>query len=194
MGEGAGSKAGNTHTASEIKKHRRERARQLLVEVHGLASDPNLSKDGTGKYVCLLCKTKHLSELSYAKHRDGRKHKAKSAKKEGAMQPATPSYRIRRLASRGRTGYAITISYELGEEMPCHRFVRSLEQSVEEYDEKVGYVVVICRPYENIGFKFASREIDKASVYEDMEEESGTYTLHFYFAEGGDGPAEQGTR
>ena len=185
MGEGTGSKSGNIHTAAEVKKHKKERARQLLAEAHGLAGDTNLSRDGTGKYVCMLCKTKHLSEMSYVKHRDGKKHRARVLKKEGTAKLTVPQYCVRNLVSEGRAGYAITVDYKLGQEMPCHRFVRSLEQNAEEYDERVAYLVMICRPYENIGFKFEDRGVDAASVYEDMDEESGTYTLHFYFSDEG---------
>ncbi|CAD26194.1 SPLICEOSOME-ASSOCIATED PROTEIN 62 (SPLICING FACTOR 3A SUBUNIT 2) [Encephalitozoon cuniculi GB-M1] len=184
MGGRGGSKTGNAHTASEIKKHKKERSRQLLLEAYGLMDDPSLSRDSTGKYVCLLCKTKHLTEMSYVKHREGKKHKeASSAKEEN--QRSIPSYSVRSLVEGGRRGHGIVVNYELAEEMPQYRFVNSLEQNVEEYDESFRYLVFVCRPYENIGFKFENKEIDELSIYEDVDEETGTYTLHFYFLEAG---------
>ncbi|KAG5859308.1 splicing factor 3a subunit 2 [Encephalitozoon hellem] len=178
-----GFKIGNAYTTSEIKKHRKERNKRLLLEVYGLTTDQNLSKDGAGRYICVVCKTKHLTEMSYVRHREGKKHKEKlSGKSE--TKSNIPSHSVRCLVEGDKKGYGITIDYKLAKEMPQFRFVSSLEQAVEEYDECSKYLVFICRPYENIGFKFENKEIDKSSIYEDIDDETGAYTLHFYFFEG----------
>ncbi|ADM11183.1 splicing factor 3A subunit 2 [Encephalitozoon intestinalis ATCC 50506] len=175
-----GSSLGSMHTVSEIRKHKRERNRKLLLEIYGLEKDPNLTKDARGRYVCALCKTKHLTEMSYVKHREGKKHREVLSRKEETTR-IIPSFSIRNLVREGKKGYGIAVDYKLAEEMPQHRFVSSLEQGVEEYDECFGYLVFVCQPYENIGFKFENREIDRTSIYEDIDEETGAYMFHFFF-------------
>lgn len=178
-----GLRMGNAHTALEIKKHKKERSRKLFLEAYGLTADQNLSKDGVGRYICTICKTKHLTEMSYVKHREGKRHREKLSAKE-EVKHNIPSHNVRRLIKGDGRGYGIVIDYRLAEEMPQYRFVSSLEQAVEDYDERFGYLVFICKPYENVGFKFESKKIDKDSIYEDIDEETGAYTFHFYFLEG----------
>lgn len=169
-------------TRIEIKKYRKERNTELLFEIYNLTNDPNLTKDGTGKYICILCKTKHLTEMSYVKHRDGKKHKRKIFMKEDdKSEIGIPKYHVKNLISGDEKGYGVIIEYKLAKEMPSYRFVNSLEQCVENIDENFKYLVFICKPYENIGFKFENKEIKKNSIYEDIDEETGIYNFHFYF-------------
>lgn len=168
-------------TSAEIRKHKKERNAKLLFEVHGLGNYPNLSKDGTGRYVCVSCKTRHLTELSYVRHREGKKHKIRLLKKEtDESKVVTPQCSVMNLILRDKKGYAINIDYKLAAEMPTYRFVSSLEQNVEGLDDSFRYLVFVCKPYENIGIKFENKDIEDELIYEDINEETGMYRLHFY--------------
>lgn len=174
----------NASSVMEVRKHKRELRERLLYEAHNLSHDPNLVKDSTGRYVCVLCRTKHLTELSYVKHREGKRHLRRLSMKEGdGSKVEVPRYQVMSLVRGDSRGYAVVVNYERAEEMPSYRFVSGLEQNVEELSEDFRYLVFVCRPYGNIGFKFENRDVEGDSVYEDIDEESGTYRFHFYFSD-----------
>lgn len=170
----------NISRSMRVRKHRKETSAKLLFEAHNLGSDPNLSRDNAGRYMCVLCKTKHLTELSYVRHREGKKHNKRLSKRtDGQCGVEVPQCYVRNILLGDKRGYAVTIDYKLAAEMPAYRFVSSLEQNVESLDEGFRYLVFVCKPYRNIGIKFENRDVDGESVYEDIDEETGIYTFHF---------------
>ncbi|KAH9411809.1 hypothetical protein HK407_03g05590 [Ordospora pajunii] len=168
------------HTGAEIRRHRQERSKKLFFEVHGLDSDENLTRDDTGRYVCATCNTRHSTEMSYVRHREGRKHNAR-INKENTAGIGVPVHEIRCLVQGGRKGYSIVIRYELAEELPQYRFVSSLEQGVEEYDDRYRYIVFVCKPYDNIGFRFENKQTDATLMHQELDEEQGVYAFRFFF-------------
>lgn len=173
----AGARPGaNIATGAEIRRHKREKSTQLLFETYGLADDQNLSKDATGKYVCILCRSKHLTEMSYVRHRDGRKHRKKMVAGTGTEAPI-PKHTVRNILVGEQRGYSVEMDFSEAREMPSYRFVSSLEQAVEELNEDAMYLVFICEPHRTVGFKLEAGS--RTVVHESLEEETGMYTLHF---------------
>jgi splicing factor 3A subunit 2 len=174
MEERAGARS-NISTSVEVRKHNRERARKLLYEAHGLSKDPYLELDASGRLVCKLCKTKHSSEMNYVRHREGKKHKRRVPEESSK---AVPEYEVRNLAREDKKGFAIIAKFPLAKERPTFRFVSSLEQSVEEFNDEFQYVVFMCAPYENIGFRFSSGGV--SDKFAEFDPENRVFTLHFF--------------
>ena len=164
----------------EIRKHKQERSKKLFLEIHGLDSDVNLIKDDAGRYVCAICNTRHSTEMSYVRHREGKKHNARIIKEDNSGIDI-PVHEVKCLIQGERVGYNIMIKYELAQEFPQYRFVSSLEQGVEEYDDRYRYIVFLCKPYDNIGFRFENRQIDVSLTHQEFDEEQGVYSFRFFF-------------
>ncbi|XP_021945869.1 splicing factor 3A subunit 2 [Folsomia candida] len=184
----AGGKTGSGGVASwsETNRDRRERLRQLALETIDLAKDPYFMKNHLGTYECKLCLTLHNNEGSYLAHTQGKKHQANLARraakeaKDAPSQPSLDKPRVepKRFVKIGRPGYRVTkqrdpetsqqsllfqIDYpEIADNIyPRHRFMSAYEQRIEPPDRKWQYVLFAAEPYETIGFKVPSREVDK---------------------------------
>jgi len=183
----AGGKTGSGGVASwsETNRDRRERLRQLALETIDLNKDPYFMRNHLGSYECKLCLTLHNNEGSYLAHTQGKKHQQNLARraakeaKEAPNQPAPEKTKVslRKFVKIGRPGYKVTkqrdpdtgqhsllfqIDYpEIGEHDPKHRFMSAYEQRIEPPDKAWQYLLVAAEPYETIGFKIPSREIDK---------------------------------
>lgn len=183
----AGGKTGSGGQASwsESNRDRRERLRQLALETIDLAKDPYFMKNHLGSYECKLCLTLHNNEGSYLAHTQGKKHQAnlarraaKEAKEAPSMQPEKPRVEPKKFVKIGRPGYRVTKQRdpESGQQsllfqidypeisdgiVPRHRFMSAYEQKIEPPDRKWQYLLFAAEPYETIGFKVPSREIEK---------------------------------
>ncbi|RLN38802.1 splicing factor 3A subunit 2 [Panicum miliaceum] len=185
-----GSKPGSGGAASAQNEaiDRRERLRRLALETIDLAKDPYFMRNHLGSYECKLCLTLHNNEGNYLAHTQGKRHQtnlAKRAAREAKDAPAQPQPNKRKLAPRksvkiGRPGYTVTKQYdpdtkqhsflfEIGypeiedNTKPRHRFMSSYEQKVETWDKRYQYLLFAAEPYEIIGFKIPSTEIDKSA-------------------------------
>ncbi|CBY20764.1 unnamed protein product [Oikopleura dioica] len=207
----AGGKTGTGGQASwsDMNKDRRERLRQLALETIDLAKDPYFMKNHLGSYECKLCLTLHNNEGSYLAHTQGKKHQAnlarraaKEAKEMGGPQiaPARPNVPLKKFIKIGRPGYKVTkqrcphtgqqsllfqVDYpEIVDGLePRHRFMSAYEQHIEPPDRKWQYLLFAAEPYETIGFKLPSREIDKSEekFWTHWIPESRQFFLQFYY-------------
>lgn len=184
----AGGKTGGGGVASwsESNRERRERLRQLALETIDLNKDPYFMKNHLGSYECKLCLTLHNNEGSYLAHTQGKKHQenlarraAKEAKESPSMMaPEKPRVEPKKFVKIGRPGYRVTKQrdHENGQQsllfqidypeisdgiIPRHRFMSAYEQKIEPPDRKWQYLLFAAEPYETIGFKVPSREVEK---------------------------------
>eukprot|EP00126_Sphaerothecum_destruens_P007017 Sdes_comp19647_c0_seq2m11444 len=183
-----GSKAGGGGVASNQDEaiHRKERLRLLALEVIDLNKDPYFMKNHLGSYECKLCLTLHTNEGSYLAHTQGKKHQqnlgrrlAKEAKDSGNHYStfSAPKATIKSFVKIGRPGYKVTKQKNYDTEQhsllfqieypeiaanvkPIHRFMSSYEQKKESQDRNFQYLLFAAEPYETIGFKIPSQEID----------------------------------
>ncbi|PIO59822.1 hypothetical protein TELCIR_18702 [Teladorsagia circumcincta] len=188
----AGGKTGGGGVASaqDAGVDRRERLRQLALETIDLQKDPYFMRNHLGTYECKLCLTLHNNEGSYLAHTQGKKHQsnlARRAAKEAQEQPflpapAQPKIELRKFVKIGRPGYKVTrerdpatgqqallfqIDYpEIAEGIqPRHRFMSAYEQKIQPPDKRWQYLLFAAEPYETIGFKIPSREVDKSEKF-----------------------------
>jgi len=178
--------SGGVASWSDANRDRRERLRQLALETIDLQKDPYFMKNHLGGYECKLCLTLHNNEGSYLAHTQGKKHQANLARraardaKDMPSMPAPEKARvdIKRFVKIGRPGYKVTkqrdpitnqqsllfqIDYpEIADSVaPRHRFMSAYEQRQEPPDKRWQYLLFAAEPYETIGFKVPSREVDK---------------------------------
>ena len=142
---------------------------------------------------CLLQGKKHQSNLA--------RRAAKEAK-DAPVQPAPlkAGVDIKKFVKIGRPGYRVTkqrdpdngqqsllfeIDYpEIAEGVvPRHRFMSAYEQKVEPPDRKWQYLLFAAEPYETIGFKVPSREVDKSDTrfWSHWNKETKEFFLQFSF-------------
>lgn len=205
-----GSKPGSGGAASAQNEaiDRRERLRRLALETIDLAKDPYFMRNHLGSYECKLCLTLHNNEGNYLAHTQGKRHQtnlAKRAAREAKDAPAQPQPHKRKVSIRktvkiGRPGYRVTkqydpetkqrsllfqIEYPEIEDLikPRHRFMSSFEQRVESFDKRYQYLLFAADPYEIIGFKVPSTEIDKSTpkFFSHWDPDSKMFTLQLYF-------------
>ena len=161
-----------------------------------------------GTFECKLCLTLHNNEASYLAHTQGKKHQsnlARRAAKEAKDAPVQPAplkagVDIKKFVKIGRPGYRVTkqrdpdngqqsllfeIDYpEIAEGVvPRHRFMSAYEQKVEPPDRKWQYLLFAAEPYETIGFKVPSREVDKSDTrfWSHWNKETKEFFLQFSF-------------
>ena len=79
-----------------------------------------------------------------------------------------PGYRVtkQRDPEMGQQSLLFQIDYpEIADGInPRHRFMSAYEQRVEPPDRKWQYILFAAEPYETIGFKVPSREVDKVII------------------------------
>ncbi|PWA97268.1 hydroxyproline-rich glycoprotein family protein [Artemisia annua] len=163
-------------------------------------------------YECKLCLTLHNNEGNYLAHTQGKRHQtnlAKRAAREAKDAPAQPQPHKRKVSLRksvkiGRPGYRVTkqfdhetkqrsllfqIEYPEIEDLtkPRHRFMSSFEQRVESFDKRYQYLLFAAEPYETIGFKVPSTEIDKSTpkFFSHWDPDSKMFTPHTLFCHDG---------
>ncbi|KVH99998.1 splicing factor 3A subunit 2-like [Cynara cardunculus var. scolymus] len=205
-----GSKPGSGGAASAQNEaiDRRERLRRLALETIDLAKDPYFMRNHLGSYECKLCLTLHNNEGNYLAHTQGKRHQtnlAKRAAREAKDAPAQPQphkrkVNLRKTVKIGRPGYRVTkqfdpemkqrsllfqIEYPEIEDntKPRHRFMSSFEQRVQSFDKNYQYLLFAAEPYEIIGFKVPSTEIDKSTpkFFSHWDPDSKMFTLQLYF-------------
>ncbi|CAI9268025.1 unnamed protein product [Lactuca saligna] len=205
-----GSKPGSGGAASAQNEaiDRRERLRRLALETIDLAKDPYFMRNHLGSYECKLCLTLHNNEGNYLAHTQGKRHQtnlAKRAAREAKDAPAQPqphkrAVNLRKTVKIGRPGYRVTkqfdpetkqrsllfqIEYPEIEDLtkPRHRFMSSFEQRVQSFDKNYQFLLFAAEPYEIIGFKVPSTEIDKSTpkFFSHWDPDSKMFTLQLYF-------------
>lgn len=205
-----GSKTGGGGAASAQNEaiDRRERLRRLALETIDLAKDPYFMRNHLGSYECKLCLTLHNNEGNYLAHTQGKRHQtnlAKRAAREAKDAPTQPQplkrkVNLRKTVKIGRPGYRVTkqfdaetkqrsllfqIEYPEIEDLskPRHRFMSSYEQRIESCDKHYQYLLFAAEPYEIIGFKVPSTEIDKQTpkFFSHWDPDSKMFTLQLYF-------------
>ncbi|KPM02306.1 splicing factor 3A subunit 2-like protein [Sarcoptes scabiei] len=204
---GAKTGGGGVASWSETNRDRRERLRQLALETIDLAKDPYFMKNHLGSYECKLCLTLHNNEGSYLAHTQGKKHQSNLARRaakdaKDAPQPMLSKSKIdiRKFVKIGRPGYRVTKQYDQENEqqsllfqidypeiadsvVPRHRFMSAYEQKIEPPDRHWQYLLFAAEPYETIGFKVPSREVDKSEgkFWTLWNKESKQFFLQFGF-------------
>jgi splicing factor 3A subunit 2 len=91
-----------------------------------------------------------------------------------------PRYAIKSMYDGRHKGYLIVLKYVNVEDRPYHRFVSSLEQSVEELNDDFSYVVFVGSPYDNVGFKIDNKRLRKRGFLEYFDEQTKNYYLQFF--------------
>lgn len=159
-------------------------------------------------YECKLCLTLHNNEGNYLAHTQGKRHQtnlAKRAAREAKEAPTQPQPNKRKVAPRktvkiGRPGYRVTkqydpetkqrsllfqIEYPEIEDLikPRVRFMSAYEQRVYACDKSHQFILFAAEPYEIIGFKIPSNEIDSVSSkgFTHWDPDSKMYTVQLYF-------------
>ncbi|XP_078179420.1 uncharacterized protein LOC144573508 [Carex rostrata] len=200
--------SGGAATAQNEAIDRRERLRRLALETIDLAKDPYFMRNHLGSYECKLCLTLHNNEGNYLAHTQGKRHQtnlAKRAAREAKDAPAQPQPHKRKVSVKksvkiGRPGYRVTKQYDpetkqrsllfqiLYPEIednakPRHRFMSSFEQRVQACDKRYQYLLFAAEPYETVGFKIPSTEIDKVAnkFFTHWDPDSKMFTLQLYF-------------
>ena len=98
-----------------------------------------------------------------------------------------PGYRVtkQRDPDNGQQSLLFEIDYpEIAEGVvPRHRFMSAYEQKVEPPDRKWQYLLFAAEPYETIGFKVPSREVDKSDTrfWSHWNKETKEFFLQFSF-------------
>eukprot|EP00039_Didymoeca_costata_P007798 m.104089 g.104089 ORF g.104089 m.104089 type:complete len:247 (-) comp13832_c1_seq2:3006-3746(-) len=205
-----GSKVGSGGVAStsETNRQRRERLRLLALETIDINTDPYFMRNHLGSYECKLCLTLHSNEGSYLAHTQGKKHQdnlKRRALKEAqdapqAPAPLKPRVDVKKFIKIGRPGYKVTKQMDPNTKqqsllfqidypevvdgvVPQHRFMSAYEQKVEAPDKDFQYLLFAAEPYETIGFKLSSREVDKTQgkfwVY--WNKDTKTFFLQFHY-------------
>ncbi|XP_065843942.1 splicing factor 3A subunit 2-like [Oscarella lobularis] len=206
----AGGKTGGGGVASEAESNvdRRERLRLLALETIDLNKDPYFMRNHLGTYECKLCLTLHNNEGSYLAHTQGKRHQSNLARRaakdaqDAPTQPALDKPRVdyKRFVKIGRPGYKVTkqrdpdsgqhtllfqVDYpEIAEGViPLHRFMSAYEQRLEAPDRSCQYVLFAAEPYETIGFKVPSREVDKGDgkCWTHWNRDTKQFFLQFFF-------------
>lgn len=208
----AGSKpgAGAPMSQSESNVARRERLRKLALDTIDIAKDPYFMRNHLGSYECKLCLTLHNNEGSYLAHTQGKKHQTNLARRAALDQKdnhtvasaTTKSATVpkRTVIKIGRPGYKVTkirdpdtrlfgLLFEItypevtDETKPRHRFMSAYEQHVEQPDRQYQYLLFAAEPYETIGFKVQSREVDMRTgkFWSYWDKDTKKFTLQFFF-------------
>uniref|UniRef100_A0A1I7T0N0 Splicing factor 3A subunit 2 n=1 Tax=Caenorhabditis tropicalis TaxID=1561998 RepID=A0A1I7T0N0_9PELO len=182
--------SGGVASAADAGVDRRERLRQLALETIDLQKDPYFMRNHIGTYECKLCLTLHNNEGSYLAHTQGKKHQANLARraaKEQSEQPFLPApqkaaVETKKFVKIGRPGYKVTRERDPGSGQqallfqidypeitdgiaPRHRFMSAYEQKIQPPDKRWQYLLFAAEPYETIGFKIPSREVDKSEKF-----------------------------
>lgn len=204
----AGGKTGGGGQASysESNRDRRERLRQLALETIDLQKDPYFMKNHLGSYECKLCLTLHNNEGSYLAHTQGKKHQANLSRRaakearDAPLQPAPEKARvdIKKFVKIGRPGYRVNKQKDAdsGQQsllfqvdypeivdgvVPRHRFMSAYEQKMEPPDRKWQYLLFAAEPYETIGFKVPSREVEKNEFWTLWNKDTKQFFLQFAY-------------
>ncbi|KAF3325484.1 splicing factor 3A subunit 2 [Carex littledalei] len=183
--------SGGAATAQNEAIDRRERLRRLALETIDLAKDPYFMRNHLGSYECKLCLTLHNNEGNYLAHTQGKRHQtnlAKRAAREAKDAPAQPQPHKRKVSVKksvkiGRPGYRILYPEIEDNAKPRHRFMSSFEQRVQACDKRYQYLLFAAEPYETVGFKVPSTEIDKVAdkFFTHWDPDSKMFTLQLYF-------------
>lgn len=200
--------AGGVASASESNRARRDRLRALALETIDLNKDPYFMTNHLGGYECKLCLTLHTNEGSYLAHTQAKKHQEnlkRRAFKEAKEAEALPAPLVahvdkKKFVKIGNPGYKVTkqrdpetlqnsmlfqVDYpEITEGVePKHRFMAAFEQKVEAPDRDWQYILFAAEPYNTIGFKISSREIDtsKGKMWTFFNEDTKSFFLQFHF-------------
>lgn len=178
---------GGAASAQQEAIDRRERLRNLAMEMIDITKDPYFMRNHLGQYECKLCLTIHPNEGNYLAHTQGKKHRynlgrraAMEAKEKAALpQPVQPLSTKRKIIKIGRPGYrvikqrdpetdALSLLFEIDypeiEEglQPRHRFMGAYEQRVEAPNKDWQYLLFAAAPYETIAFRLPSTPIDRS--------------------------------
>jgi len=186
-----GSKPGSGGVASSSSSNadRRERLRQLALQIVDLTKDPYFMKNHLGSFECKLCLTLHNNDGSYLAHTQGRRHQMNLARRaareqrDGANPQPVLTQTVKKAKPKktvkiGRPGYKVvkerdpdtnqlslqfSIEYPEIEDgiKPRYRFMSSFEQKVEPSDKNYQYILFAAEPYETIAFKVPNRDIEK---------------------------------
>lgn len=82
----------------------------------------------------------------------------------------------------------------LGKEtIPRYRFMSAYEQRLEPPDRYYQYLLIAAEPYETVGFKIQSREIDKSDgrFFTHWDPDGKQYSLQFFFKEAPSNPLRE---
>lgn len=208
-----GSKTGGGGVAS--KEHedlqRKERLRDIAMNIVDLNNDPYFMRNHLGSYECKLCLTLHGNEGNYLAHTQGRRHQnnlkrraalelKKQAARPRAPVAATTRTVMRRRMKIGRPGFSITkqrdgVSGQLSllfqirypqithGLQPRHRFMSAFEQRREKPDRRYQYVLFAAEPYETVAVKIPNLSIDKGDgrLFTNWDTDSLNFTMQLYF-------------
>ncbi|KAJ1962752.1 CWF complex protein sap62 [Dispira parvispora] len=107
--------------------------------------------------------------------------------KKNIIKIGRPGYQVTKIfePSTRQFGLLFQLQYpEIGVDIrPRHRFMSAFEQRVEEANKNYQYVLFAAEPYETIGFKIQSKEIDKStsSYFSYWDPDVKRFTLQFLF-------------
>ncbi|GAM22345.1 hypothetical protein SAMD00019534_055200, partial [Acytostelium subglobosum LB1] len=170
---------------------RRERLKQIALDMVDVSKDPYIISNHLGTYDCRLCLTVHNNIGNYLAHTQGKKHQtnlARRAAREQRDNPGTgrlstlsrPRIIPKKTIKIGRPGYKIIkqrdpetgqlsllfqIDYPEIEPgvQPRYQFMSSFVQKIEVPNRDVQYLLFAAEPYETIAFKIPNKKIDRTT-------------------------------
>ena len=86
-------------------------------------------------------------------------------------------------SARGNLGLLFQIQYPLigNEIVPTHRFMSAFEQKIESPDSAYQYLIVAADPYESVGFKIQSQDIEMDKLLSFWDSDVKQYTVQFTY-------------
>ncbi|KAK6588054.1 f11a10.2 protein [Cryptosporidium xiaoi] len=208
--EGHKTGSGALASSQDVAIERRERLRRLALESIDLSKDPYYMRNHLGQVECRLCSTIHTNEGSYLSHTQGRKHQTNLAyraskdkvpqiirrtekvdeerdeNKEKILKIGQPKYKItkHRESSTGGT-YCIYCRFNFNEILeeciPSYRIMSCWEQKIEKPDPRYQYLFVGAEPYNTVGIRVPSMEINRQRIQTYWDKERKVYHIQIYF-------------
>ncbi|TBU04397.1 subunit 2 of splicing factor 3A [Hamiltosporidium tvaerminnensis] len=180
----------NISTKNEELLQKRKRIKKIIEETSSIIKDKYHRINSIGKYECLLCYTLHNTEINYISHCQGTKHQNLLKKQidtekiiDLKKNKLSPKYIIRNIIQENKKGHNIQLEYTQSTEKPVFKFINSLEQKVEKYNKENIYLVILCEPYINVGFKIENKKVDECSIISYFNEFEKHFTIQFLYSE-----------
>ncbi|KAH3683456.1 hypothetical protein WICPIJ_005575 [Wickerhamomyces pijperi] len=187
-----GSKKGGGGVASSQELNVAQR--QRVSELFDIKSNPYIHKNHLGQFECKLCLTLHNTKESFLNHSQAAAEGVNQNLIESYTKIGLPSYKIQKLRNEdGDLGLFITVNYPKSttSASPFFRFMSSFEvnsmKPQAQSTDDCQYLILHCKPYDNISIKLPNQEILKDSNFWDhWDNDIKEFYIQFFFKSKGD--------
>lgn len=167
--------------------------------------DANMYLHSSGSVECKVCLSVHANTTAYLSHAQGNFHRQNAEKyssvpaqrsarptlgKPSKPRPnrtqKLPKYNIIKLRDPKQQKLGIRAEFqfdELTDAEPKYRIMSSYEQSVEEFNPKFQYLVVVGEPYSACAIRLPASPIDRDGLVEYYDQTRKKYYVQFLFDE-----------